>query len=153
MKKKRNLLTKLSNLAFSSKLSFIISNKVCSCSFLCQHCAPSGLVNCSSCFVVRSVVLESKANYLQEHVFQIPICNCLLAGWRLGGVRENSRGNLHSRGVLNGCWGLWFRVDVKLAKNIFYFSARRREIARTDVKGIRKSWVKSIQIRGCYLWT
>lgn len=38
------------------------------------------------------------------------------AGWCLEGIQEISGGNLHSRSILNGCWWLWFRGDVKLKR-------------------------------------
>lgn len=43
------------------------------------------------------------------------------AGWCLEGIQEISGGNLHLHRILNGCWWLWFSVDVKLKKQYFIY--------------------------------
>lgn len=47
------------------------------------------------------------------------------AGWCLEGIQEISGGNLHSHCILNGCWWLWFSVDVRLNNsNVFICQAK-----------------------------
>lgn len=58
------------------------------------------------------------------------------AGWCLGGIQEISGGNLHSHCILNGCWWLWFRVDVKLKKNSILFICQAKGDCQNRCQGV-----------------